>query len=274
MAYEKKGYIEENYHFFHLKDCEGQELDYHFHEFDKLVILLSGNVVYSLEHEDYTLQPWDVFLVPHHTIHKAQIDRSLPYERIIIYFNRSYLRSLLPSADVMHCFHRAQREGRYCLHPNHDQQKKLEQIFDEYEQCIGENAFGAEAYRDTLMLQLLIWICRLHTASTKEVMVEMDEKIRETLTYINEHVTQELSVELLAGHVHLSRSYFMHLFKEETGMTVHSTIQQKRLLYAARKIREGIPVNIAVLESGFTDYSTFYRSFKATFGISPSDIKG
>ena len=41
-AYSRAGYLREHYRYFHLRDTAGQERDYHFHEFDKLVLLLSG----------------------------------------------------------------------------------------------------------------------------------------------------------------------------------------------------------------------------------------
>ena len=40
--YSREGYLLENYRYFHLRDTAGQERDFHFHEFDKLVLLLSG----------------------------------------------------------------------------------------------------------------------------------------------------------------------------------------------------------------------------------------
>jgi len=38
----RAGYLRESYHYFHLRDTAGQELDFHFHEFDKIVLLLCG----------------------------------------------------------------------------------------------------------------------------------------------------------------------------------------------------------------------------------------
>ena len=43
-AFAREGYLRENYHYFHLRDTAGQERDFHFHEFDKIVLLLSGRV--------------------------------------------------------------------------------------------------------------------------------------------------------------------------------------------------------------------------------------
>ena len=85
--FNRAGYLEENYHYFHLRDTAGQERDFHFHEFDKVVVLLSGHVDYTVEDITYALKPWDVLLVKHHTIHKALIDKTEPYDRVIIYLD-------------------------------------------------------------------------------------------------------------------------------------------------------------------------------------------
>lgn len=272
-TYEKRGYINENYHYFHLKDKEGQELDYHFHEFDKMVLLLSGNVIYALEHEEYEMKPWNILLVPHHTIHKVKIDDAIPYERIIIYFDRMYLRSLVPSMDVMQSFVSAQQKGHYLLEPKDSQRTKIESILRDYEESQKDDEFGEKAYQDTLIIQLLIFLGRIKSVTNNQMMINMDKKIQEALTYMNEHLSGELSIDILASKVHLSRSYFMHLFKEETGMSVQHSINEKRLLYAARKIREGVPIRIAASESGFSDYTTFYRNFKSAFKINPGQLK-
>ena len=72
-VFSREGYLKENYHYFHLRDTAGQERDFHFHEFDKVVLLLSGRVDYTVESVTYALKPWDVLLVKHHTIHKLSL---------------------------------------------------------------------------------------------------------------------------------------------------------------------------------------------------------
>ena len=42
----KRGYLNEGFRLFHLKDSRAQKLDYHYHEFDKLILLLGGKVTY------------------------------------------------------------------------------------------------------------------------------------------------------------------------------------------------------------------------------------
>lgn len=264
--------MEENYHYFHLRDTAGQERDFHFHEFDKIVLLISGVVDYAVEDSVYGLKPWDVLLVKHHTIHKALIDKREPYERIIIYLDRKYFDRFVPGASLTECFDTADRLGRHLLTPDEATRTELKEALDAYERTAQDEKFGAQALRDTLIAQLLIKINRI-AAAPERTEKRCDAKIQQVLSYINEHLSAELTVDALAESVFLSKYHFMRLFKSETGSTVHAYVRQKRLLYAARLIREGTPAGRAATQSGFSDYSAFHRAFKETFGVSPGGLK-
>ncbi|MBR5094059.1 MAG: helix-turn-helix domain-containing protein [Oscillospiraceae bacterium] len=270
--YAREGYLLENYRYFHLRDTAGQERDFHFHDFDKVVLLLSGRVNYLVEDRSYAMRPWDLLLVKHHTIHKALIDRSEPYERIIVYLDRHYFDRALPGARLMDCFEEADRRGEYLLVPDEAQRAELEGSLQAFERAREDERFGAQAMRDTLMMQILIQIGRMGAAARTE-REQFDPKIRQVLSYINEHMTDRLDVDALAELVYLSRYHFMRLFKAQTGSTVHAYVRQKRLLCAARLIREGVPAARAAADSGFGDYSAFHRAFKESFGISPGELK-
>lgn len=268
----RAGYLRENYHYFHLRDTAGQERDFHFHEFDKLVLLIAGTVDYTVESNTYALQPWDVLLVKHHTIHRALIDVSKPYERIIIYLDRKYFERVMPGAGLMECFDAADKRGAYLLKPDENQREELRRAITAYEQAAGDERFGAQTMQETMIIQILIHVSRM-AAVPGEESAPRDAKIQQALSYINENFRQPLTVEQLAEQVYLSRYHFMRLFKAQTGSTVHEYIRQKRLMCAARLIREGTPAVKAAADSGFADYSTFHRAFRETFGISPGKLK-
>ncbi len=270
----RAGYLRESYHYFHLRDTAGQELDFHFHEFDKIVLLLSGRVDYTVEGSTYALKSWSVLLIKHHTIHRALIDKSEPYERIIIYLDGKYFARSMPEARLTDCFDQADRSGRHLLLPTERQRRAIEAVLSAYEEAAEDSGFGAEALRESFIIQLLIYIGRMTAASSGETAEsQYDPKIRRVLSYINENLGRELSVEQLAEQAYLSKYHFMRLFKAQTGSSVHSYVRQKRLLHAARLIREGMTVGKAAAESGFGDYSAFHRAFRESFGISPGSLK-
>ena len=85
QEYEKLGYLNEEFRFFYLKDETMRSFSYHYHEFDKLLIFLSGNASYHIEGKTYHLSPFDIVCIPHGDIHCPEIDFSSPYERYILY---------------------------------------------------------------------------------------------------------------------------------------------------------------------------------------------
>lgn len=269
----REGYLHENYHYFHLRDTAGQERSFHFHDFDKIVLLLSGKVDYTVENTVYPLQPWSLLLVRHHAIHRALIDVSAPYERIILYLDPGFFERVFPSAGLMDCFRTADRTGRCLLLPDEGQRKELSALLTSFEKALQDERPGSDTMRDTLLAQLLITVNRISAADAPAADRAVDEKIGQTLSYINENLTADLSIDTLADRVFLSRYHFMRLFKEQTGSTVHQYVRQKRLLYAARLIREGVPAVRAAADAGFNDYSVFHRAFRASFGITPTDLK-
>lgn len=274
-AYSREGYLNENFRMFHLRDTAGQELDFHFHEFDKIVILLSGHVDYTVEGATYKLEPWDILLVRHHMIHRALIDRSVPYERIIIYIDTAYVDRFAPEGGLMECFSEAERR-RFCLmRPSEGETDALQDALERLESVMNDSAFGTELMRGTMLVQLMVQLNRimLKDDSRDNTAVEYSEKIAAALSYINENLTKELNIDELAAMSYMSRYHFMRLFKSQTGCTVHNYIRQKRLVLAARLIREGMGAASAAAECGFSDYSTFHRAFSDTFGVSPGKLK-
>ena len=275
QKYTREGYLEENYHYFHLRDSAGAARDFHFHEFDKLVLLLSGHVDYAMESIVYPLRPWDILLVPHHTIHKALIDKSAPYERIILYLDRKYFDRLMPDARLFGCFDRADERARYLLAPDETQRLPLKTLLGQLEEALRGEAYGAQAMCDALIIQILVLLGRLgfDEEADRRGQIVHDEKIDAILSYIQENLSSSLDVEELAARVHISRYHFMRLFKAQTGESVHAYVRQRRLMRAAHLIREGMSAARAAEECGFADYSAFHRAFTAVFGISPGKLK-
>ena len=239
------------------------------------MILLSGSVDYLVEEQRYTLAPWSVLLVRHHTIHKAVIDRAVPYDRVIVYLDRRFFERSAPGVGLMDCFDWADQSGQYLLTPDEEQKKALAEAMTSYEALIGDRQLGAQMLRDSCISRLLVHVNRLSVSASlpRGADTASDPKIAQVLSYINEHLAADLSVEKLCEQVFLSRYHFMRLFKAQTSMTVHAYVRQKRLIQAARLIREGTPAVRAAAESGFADYSAFHRAFREVFGTSPGRLK-
>ncbi len=88
----RRGYLEEDFRLFHLKDAVMGPVDWHYHSFHKILVLLAGRASYAIEGQSYALEPGDVVLVPRGSIHRPEIAPGQAYERYILYIAPSFSR--------------------------------------------------------------------------------------------------------------------------------------------------------------------------------------
>lgn len=265
---EKTGYLEQDFRLFHIKDQTKREFSYHYHDFHKVIIFLSGKAAYHIEGKSYYLKPWDILLVNRHAIHKPEIDFSVPYERFVL-----WIRDDIKSTELLRCFQKAIDRSYNLIRLDSDTQEKLKQLLYELEAALKDEKFGSELLGSALFTQFMVYVNRIFLE--KQYIYDAhsyssDSQIEELLRYINHNLTEDLSIETLARKYYLSKYHMMRKFKEETGYTIHNYIISKRLLLARTKISEGIPILKAAQLSGFSDYTTFSRAYKKQFGIAPS----
>ena len=274
----KRGYLNEDYRLFHLRDSRALTLDYHYHEFDKLVLQLSGRVAYHIEGKRYPLQPMDILLVSRDQIHLPVVDPDQTYERMVLWISRDFLsRFSTPEADLATCFDLTVQREFHLYRPRGEERERYRAMFERIQSAApGGGAFAARLLADTYVLQLMIALNRdLQAANAlpDAAAYRFDPKMEEVTRFIREHLAEELTIERLAGTFFLSRFYLMHRFKDVYGCTVHQYIRQKRLQQAAEQIRLGVPVLKAAGDAGFRDYSVFLRAFRGAFGKSPRQWK-
>ena len=275
---DERGYLREYFRLFHLRDSQAQEVEYHYHAFDKLVLVLGGKVTYVVEGVTYFLRPWDLLLVGRNLIHRPVIDPSEPYERVVIWLGRTRLENRSDPGEMLDsCFTAAQRQGFHLLRLGAERRMHYMDHLQRMEEALRSRDFGAARMADTLCQQLLVDVnrdvLRSRTAQEERDSYRRDPKMEEILRHILAHLGEELTVEGLAREFFISRYYLMHRFKEMTGYTVHQYISEKRLLRAGELIRAGVPVMKAAEEAGFREYSSFLRAFRGTFHVSPREFR-
>ena len=72
--YRKTGYLHDNFKIFHLTDTDKKEFSFHYHDFNKILILLNGDVTYTIEGRSYSLAPNDIVFVNAGEVHKPNIE--------------------------------------------------------------------------------------------------------------------------------------------------------------------------------------------------------
>jgi len=95
------------------------------------------------------------------------------------------------------------------------------------------------------------------------------QSMNHLLSYIFDHLDENLTIDRLSQMMHFNPRYFIKLFKQETGCSPHKYINSLRMYKAERLIREGTPVNRVAEMVGFSNNSSFSRAFRTYWGTQP-----
>lgn len=268
--YEKQGYLLEDFRLFHLKSAAGIRTEFHYHEFCKLLLLISGSGGYWIEGQRYALQPGDIVLVGSHCVHRPEFEAGVPYERIIIYISPEFLRrQSTPDCDLLECF-----SGRksHVLRPEKGSLRFLS-LAESLKRELSGEGYGRVLLSAGLLLRLLVEIGRDFNrgdALQPGPVLPKNSRVQEIMTYIEAHLTEDLTIEGIAERFYLSKYHMMRLFRAATGSSMNSYITQRRLLLARELIGRGMSATESCFRAGFGSYSSFTRTYGKFFGTTPT----
>lgn len=270
--YLKTGYLKDDVRVFHIKDRPGQTFEAHYHDFHKLMILLEGDLSYTIEGHRYEPVPGDLLFVPAGEIHQPEIRSTCDYDRIIFYIS-DHFADTWDGLELP--FDRVRKSRAHLLRMQKPESGILHHICEELlfsfeaEAADEKSIARKRLYQKMKLVELLLLIDRIFTEEETEPLLTAtgNPNIQKTLAYIHEHLQEEsLSIEEICDEVFLNRSYLMHLFKEQTGYSIGQYICEKRLFLTASLVKDGMPVTDACLQSGFKNYAAYYHAIKKKRG--------
>ena len=269
--YEKRGYLLEKFRLFHLQSPSGAKVDFHYHEFCKLLLLVSGRGGYVVDGQRYLLQPGDVVLIGSRSPHRPELEENSAYERIIIYISPEFLQSSSTmDCDLLDLF--SGRHG-HVLRLKETERKKIFAMAAALEKELAADAYGREIISNTDLLRLLVELGRQQRrkdAQNPHPVIPQNPRVLEWMRYIDKHLAEDLDMDCLAEQFYISKYHMMRLFRAQTGFTIHTYLMQRRLLAARQMIEKGMRATEACYRTGFRSYSSFTRAYNKHFGSTPT----
>jgi AraC family transcriptional regulator len=115
------------------------------------------------------------------------------------------------------------------------------------------------------------WLdCALPAAPAHD---RFDPRIGGTLDWLAANPGAHPDGATLAARVHLSESRFTHLFRQQTGLPLARYHLWTRLLAGVEAVAGGDNMTNAAHRAGFSDLAHMSRTFRATFGVMPSQLQ-
>lgn len=103
---------------------------------------------------------------------------------------------------------------------------------------------------------------------------EHSMRIEEVLSFINENIDQQLTLESLAQQASLSPFYFSRVFKKETGYTLREYLINTRINAARFYLRTTeLSLKEITYRCGYGSDSTFCTTFKRITGMTPLEYR-
>jgi two-component system, response regulator YesN len=128
----------------------------------------------------------------------------------------------------------------------------------------------------TSLTDLLRWV--EYTISILKGFVEKNEEISnpvdKTKKYIENHISEEISMDDIAQNVHLNPDYLTRIFKKEVGVSISRYIIYRKMDIAKRMLLEtDESIGEIALKVGYYNYSSFNRIFTKFVNMSPQQFK-
>lgn len=242
----------------------------HSHLEHEILIFLEGDSKYVVEEKNYDLEPDDIIIIRKHEMHRIYHNSEKDYARIVImvspeFFQRynckEYEQVFLETNKK-----RGNRISAELVHSSglYDAISRLKKYSDNFSAMHNPIA-------DSIMVEIMYLINKI---SMFEKADTTNKTIKNVITYINNHFTEEITLDILCGNFFISKYHLCHIFKEATGLTVQEYVRQKRLTLVDELKKEGKTLTEAALTAGFGDYSSFYRAYIKRYKTSPKNPIG
>jgi len=255
---------------FHYREPRPNTVEVHHHDFYEVYYLLDGQVEYWVDGRIIRMLPGDLLLINPMELHRPILDQSSRvYERIVLWIRREFMEALF-EGQLCRCFDTRLPEHTHLIHTAPTERTALTARMAELVREFYSREFGSDTCAFGLFLQLMVQLNRmvLHTGSLQQER-QLSPLVQKALQHIADHVGEDMSLDSIASACYVSKYHLSHAFSREVGISVYRYIMIKRLLMARQLLAAGEPAGQVCISCGFSDYTSFYRAFKAEYGISP-----
>lgn len=250
----------------------------HWHNEFEINYIVSGATQIRCANKNIIAYKGDIVIITPNTVHSVYSYKDFDETHDTLVFS-SEMFGLSSDDRSVATFIRPIINGIYEITPHissdtpyYDEVKKcIESIFN----CVKINSAQYDLLLKSELLRLL-WILNKNGEINKSTIAVSAnvEGLRPAVQYIAENYKDNITIDKLAEISHLSKSYFMNLFKQYFGIGAMEYIIQLRIKSACEALQNGNETITRISsECGFNNLSNFNRQFKKVVGCTPKEYR-
>ena len=106
-------------------------------------------------------------------------------------------------------------------------------------------------------------------------MISYEQLINKTEDYIEEHLTDKITLDMLANHLSISKYYYHHIYSENSQETLKKFIirikMERSAIYLV--VYQDVTITDIALRYGYSDSSSYNKNFKRYFKVNPTQYR-
>lgn len=247
----------------------------HWHTALEIIMPLENNFTVLYQQQEYILNPGDIYVIPAGTIHG--IKPPATGSRFIFIFELDFFSQITGFNFILSLLSQP-------IHITYDNNPELYTEEAKLMMEIAQHYWSASIAREMNIYACLIrFFAKIGEHAMSNTAPDMNtstktsslvNRLSMVLDYIDNHYSENITLEEAASIACFSKFYFTRLFKQYTNQTFYDYLSAKRIKAAEQMlIIPNLPITEISLKSGFTSLSSFNRTFKRLKDCSPSEYR-
>ena len=242
----------------------------HWHDEIEILYIKKGHLHIYIDGNNFDASPGEVYYVNPGVLHYMDTsDLSVDYYAIL--FPLDFI-SFRTNDNLEKQLFSPLKNGRL-LFPNKISDNFITKSITELLDCITEEnkeeSLYCQIHTRILLLQMMELLhrenCLEHPSHAHTPRLQ-----REIVSYIQQHHTEKITLEMLSEEFHLSEKYLSRYFKMNFSISFKQYVGHLRMSTAVNLLETtDLSITDIALNSGFQSVNLFIRVFKATYGITP-----
>lgn len=256
---------------YRMEASDRVSVEAHSHSSYDVLRVIQGDFYCKVEAREYILAPGDIVFASPGERHTLMSRSDGAHARQLIRLDRSRLIDKFP--EILTELDKKPMGEKNYIPSGLAVRYSIDTLMSQIHEYASSDRDEAETMLRLCSLMIMAKIGEILKYEYSSGEPHIKKNIKKITDYINENITGAINLDSIARYLYLDKSYICRLFKRETGITINSYVNMRRVTLAKQMMSGGAAPRDTYMRCGYNDYSTFYRAFRRYAGMGPEEFR-